>query len=319
MSFNTVKSFSLASELDRLISVLSGLFISAFFLMIFEIPLGNATPSSTPMSFKVVDVQRPVTRNGKTLTSPRDIYLLATRQPSPQEARRLSRSELQALRRGKKSRETLDTWEGRVLRVFRLGPAEPKEYPTAQHLEYFDRLRSREAQMIQEATEQLAALSAEGSPIALSTPDAPAELLETSDDDDELDGKEEGQICGHVGEQCCETTRGGACDTGLICIKEECQLPPPPCGGFEQACCAEGDPCRRPELTGLTCLEDRGEPLCLFPVPPPEHMKTPVGVLEIISVHGPIVKARVRFDALKPQQGEQPLNAIKVGDEASWY
>jgi len=284
------------------------------------------------VSFKVVDVKRPVTRWGRRLSAPRYIYLMASRSPSRAEARRLARSEKRALRKSRKSRKPrkprqpelapratgVRPWEGRYLGVYRLGPAQAREFPTQVHLDYFDQLRAYEQRLIDERDAHLAEISRGGSPIALSTPKASPDLLESSDDDDELSGAEEGEICGHQGEPCCQTTQRGSCDTGLMCVKGSCQPPPTPCGGFEQECCAEAPACRR---TGLICLPDEGgAQACLMPPPLPERLKTPVGVVEIIEVNGPLVKAVVRSDALKSRRRRaRPLNAIYLGDEATWY
>ena len=286
-------------------------------LGVHEKALGSptATDQSDQVSFKVTDIKRPVTRGGRTLiSSPRDIYLEASRSPTSAEARPLSKSEKRALKR-RFRRSSLDTWQGRILRVYRLGPEEMKEFPTEAHQRYFSQLRDYEAQLIAERDAKLAALSETGSPIALSTPKADPSLLETSDDDDELSGSEEGEICGHLGEPCCQTTRRGSCDTKLMCVEGSCVYPPDPCGGFEQSCCDQGARCLR---GGQVC--DESSLTCIVPPPPPERLKIPVGVIEIVAVYdNNIVKARVRFDALKPQRKSKPLNAIRVGDEATWY
>lgn len=279
------------------------------------------------LTFSVVNIQRPLTRSGKTLVSPRHIYLLASREPSTQEARRLAASEKRALkrrakRRRRKSRASLVSgprpWEGRLLKTFRLGPPRPRIYPTPAHLKYFEQMRAYEKDLLEKRNQKLTTLSAKGSPIALSTPAAPVELLEESDDDDELSGAEDGEICGHEGEACCQTTRRGSCDSGLMCVDSRCIPPPPPCGGFEQACCDKAPACRR---SALYCLisDTSSDRACLFPPPKPERIKTPIGILEIIEVEGRLIKATVRYDALQSRKNNQPLNAIRQGDKAVWY
>ena len=296
--------------------------------------------------FTVVDIQRPITRIGKTLTSPRHIYLFASREPKPVEARQLARSEKRALkrrRRSSKSRRrrrgakqeaqgsslihTAAPWEGRLLKASRLGPPRQRAYrPT-----YLQRLREYEATKIKLRDEAIAAQSENGSPIALSTPAASVDLLESSDDDDELSGAEDGEICGHLNEPCCQTTTRGSCEVTsqqpLMCVqlldeksgdrKSVCRPPPEPCGGFEQMCCKEELSCRR---AALRCLARDGyAERCLLPDLPPERLKTPIGILEIVEVQGRLVKAAVRYDALIPQRNHQPLNAVKRGDQAIWY
>jgi hypothetical protein len=288
-----------------------------------------------PLSFTVVDVRRPVTRWGRKLSSPRYIYLMASRPPSRSEARRLAKNERRALRksrRGRKSRRAsrereiqpssaarMRPWEGRRLNVYRLGPAEAQEIDAQAHNQLENRMRKYEQRLIDDRDARLAELSSDGSPIALSTPKASADLLESSDDDDELSGAEEGEICGHQGEPCCQTTKRASCDTGLMCVKNSCQPPPKPCGGFEQECCAEGPDCY-PRF-GLVCLSDQGGgQSCLIPPPLPERLKSPVGVVEVVEVRGSLVKAIVRSDALKPRRRKsRSLNAIYLGDEATWY
>ena len=291
---------------------------------------------SGEVTFTVVDVRRPVTRAGRRLTSPRYVYLMASRAPSKGEARPLAKSEKRALRkkrksrkaRGRKSREVqaaspglprIRPWEGRWLKVYRLSPAEAQEIDTQARDELEGRMRQYEQRLIDQRDAYLAELSRGGSPIALSTPKASPDLLESSDDDDELSGAEEGEICGHQGEPCCQTTQRASCDTGLMCVKNSCQPPPKPCGGFEQECCAEGPACK-PRF-GLVCLSDQGGgQSCLIPPPLPERLKSPVGVLEVVEVRGHLIKAIVRSDALRPKRrGVKSLNAIYLGDEATWY
>ena len=67
--------------------------------------------------------------------------------------------------------------------------------------------------------------------------------------------------------------------------------------------------------TSLTIVFDRQLSTAL----PPERLRAPVGILEITEVQSRIVKAIVRYDALNPQRGDQPLDAIRRGDEAIWY
>ena len=279
--------------------------------------------------FKVVDIQRPLTRYGKTLTSPRYIYLQASREPTVPEARKLASSEIRALkrrtkrRRGRAQRKVQkemigpQAWERRLLKAFRFGPPRASNFPTPAHERYFDHLRSLEKKREAKRKEYLETLASEGSPIALTRPTAPSDLLESSDDDDEILGEETGEICGHQGEPCCKQTTRGPCDIGLMCVEDHCALPPPLCGGFEQICCSKGRSCIR---DGLKCLtSDSGIEQCLFPPPPAERVKTPIGILEIIEVQGQVVKALVRYDALKPQGADQPLNALRRGDLAIWY
>ena len=279
------------------------------------------------LHFTVVDIHRPHMREGKTLNAPRYIYLQASREPTKSEARRLTPSEKRALKsrrltkkskRGssrtpKANQSSLDqTWEGRLLKASRLGPPRERSYSER----YVNALRRYEEKIITEKRASLAALAEAGSPIALSSPIAPANLLESSDDDDEMSGSEDGEICGHLGEQCCITQESPLCDTGLDCVKNRCLNPPKPCGGFEQSCCDEGLACRR---APLRCLADQSGQRCLLPPLPPERLKTPIGILEITEVQGRLIKAIVKYDALNPQIDDQPLNAIRRGDEAKWY
>ena len=214
-------------------------------------------------------------------------------------------------------------WEGRLLRVYRLSPAEQRDYPTAEHLAYFEQLRDYERRLIEARDAKLAELSSAGSPIAPKAPKASPEDLERGDDDDEISGDEEGEICGLDGQACCQTTRRGPCDTGLMCVKQKCQLPPRPCGGFEQICCAEGDPCRvqRGRSTSMfSCMpSDMGEQQCLIPPPKPERLKTPIGLLEVVSVKNEVIKALVRRDILKDRSASDSINAISIGDRATWH
>ena len=285
------------------------------------------------VSFTVVDVKRPVTRWGRQLSAPRYIYLMASRPPSGREARRLAKSEKRALRKSRRSRKSRKSrnpqdnsvalskarpWDGRWLKVYRLSPAEAPEVDAEAQSQLEDHLRRYEQSLIDQRDARLAELSRGGSPIALSTPKASPDLLESSDDDDELSGAEEGEICGHQGEPCCQTTQRASCDTGLMCVKNSCQPPPKPCGGFEQECCQEGLACK--SRFGLVCLSDQGgEKSCLIPPPLPERLKSPVGIVEIVEVRGRLVKAIVRSDALRPKRKKRSLNAIYLGDEATWY
>ena len=158
--------------------------------MNFSSALARAQTMSGEVTFTVVDVRRPVTRAGRRLTSPRYVYLMASRSPSKGEARPLAKSEKRALRKTRKSRRSrkarrrtsreaestpstlprVRPWEGRWLKVYRLSPADAQEVDAQARDALESRMRQYEQSLIDKRDAYLAELSRGGSPIALSTP-----------------------------------------------------------------------------------------------------------------------------------------------------
>lgn len=268
-----------------------------------------------PVRFVVFDVQRPITRSGKTLTSPREVYLYASRKPKKAESKKRRITQNQ-----KKQQHSGPSWYGKVLRVYRLSSIKSGvKYPSPEQLEIFNRMREEQNEEKAQRNLELERRSKEVSPISLEPPTLPNPALEDQEDDDDLEMPEEGEICGHHGEGCCQKSKRGRCEVGLVCLKDQCLPPPPPCGKFEQPCCEQEPHCL---LGGLLCLsgelEGDTQMMCLPPPPPPTQKKTSIGILKIISVQGRMIKAQVLHDALSLDEN-RPMYAIKVKDLAEWY
>jgi hypothetical protein len=108
-------------------------------------------------------------------------------------------------------------------------------------------------------------------------------VSEESEDDDESGQVVEDEFCGKQGRNCCEMNE---CEMGLLCQNQKCQSPPPPCGEFEEMCCADqnqSSPC----APDLLCQQDR----CLLPPPQPKQLKKYIAKIKIVQVLAHMIKA----------------------------
>lgn len=304
------------------------------------------------LEFRVVDIERPITRQGKLLNSLRYIYLESSRPATSQEAREATRAEKRAIKRRQKRRSRATAnhvpWEGQLLKVFRLGPPMPDQDQAVIREEFEKKLRNHRDKILGERNQKIDSLAFRGLPIAKSKASKKvASLLETGDDDDEL-GSEEltqdqaqaGSFCGGLKQECCLIDQENYCKPSLVCVERlneteadsnsvkttsicvdaEERKVELACGEFEQRCC-EGY-CHS---SSLICSEN----MCQLPPIKPQRIKTPVGILQISKVnqvydeHGELVKsvvqAAVRYDALRSSKDNRALNAIRLGDYARWY
>lgn len=291
------------------------------------------------LEFHVVDIERPFTRQGKLLNTPRNIYLESSRPATAQEARALSRAEKRALKRRQrrnryKTQAENIPWEGQILKVFRLGPPMPNQDQEALREDFEQKLRQYREQKLTQRNQKIDDLAFRGLPVAKSqAPKQVASLLETGDDDDEL-GSEElqqgkvdvGSFCGGADQACCEIEQEAYCKPSLVCVSNKCikaeiHKENLTCGDFEQRCC-DHSICH---VSSLVCSDHR----CQLPPLKPQRIKTPVGILQISKVKQvyneqgelikSIVQATVRYDALKSSKNNRAFNAIRIGDYARWY
>ena len=128
----------------------------------------------------------------------------------------------------------------------------------------------------------------------------------------------EGQLCGQEGEPCCEQGFDDPCAAQLLCQSSHrreggaererwtCLPAPPPCGGYDQACC-EGAELACP-LEGLSCVSGR----CVLPPLPRPTRSLSVGRLRVIKVRGRFLEAEVVSDRLKGGG----VHAVMQGDLA---
>ena len=278
----------------------------------------GAPSSDEDVQFVVFDIERPSVRSGKTLmTTPRNIFLYASRDPTTQERRSPPRRS----RRGQRVKQSSSpSWVGKILRIYRLSPVSiGVQYPSPSQLALIEDLRYAREEKTRKKREELERERAQGSPLALEQPTLPTSALEAQEDDDDLDSPEEDQICGHEGEACCETTVRGPCDIGLLCLEERCALPPPPCGDFEQRCCEEEPVCSSQSLECLDSIEPGSTtPLCQFPPPAPAQKKTLVGIVQVTKMQGRVLTAKVLHDGLSISK-RRPLHAISLKDLAEFY
>lgn len=123
----------------------------------------------------------------------------------------------------------------------------------------------------------------------------------------------EGQICGQDGQPCCEQGFDDPCQSGLLCQTSKepetrgtwlCTPPPPPCGGYNQMCCA-GVELACP-LEGLSCMSGQCD---LPPLPRPIRLLS-VGKIKILHVRDRFIEAEITADRLTGQG----IYAVMKGD-----
>ncbi len=105
---------------------------------------------------------------------------------------------------------------------------------------------------------------------------------ELSEDEDEIASAEEAEFCGTRNNACCG---GEYCEEGLSCQKNQCQLTPPPCGEFEESCCAQAQTSAcSPDLS---CINQK----CVLSPLPPKQSKKKIAQVKIVDVYDSVVKA----------------------------
>ena len=272
------------------------------------------------LEFHVIDIERPFTRQGKLLNSPRYVYLEASRPATSAETRSLSRAEERALKRRQKKRTNTQAkspntpWQGQLLKVFRMGPPMPDQDQIMIREEFENKLRQHRDQVLNHRNQRIDERAFRGLPIAKSSVSKNvASLLETGDDDDEL-GSEEltrdqatvGSFCGGLKQSCCIIEKESYCKPSLVCVpqkslsKTEELLPNDSklnsngpalkqlCMDAEErklelACGDFEQRCCRGtcKSSSLMCSEN----MCQLPPMKPQRIKTPVGILQISKVN----------------------------------
>ena len=143
---------------------------------------------SQKTSFKIIDIRRSISRDGKRLSAPREIYLVANRYPTDKETAHPARSPEHA-------------WRGKRLTVFRTAPIDQitlnSYQPPATQVVRTEPLASLKQELTPLSEVEQGALSIPSptlkvsQPLKLTQPNLPEDILEAEEDDDAADGSDD--------------------------------------------------------------------------------------------------------------------------------